>query len=203
MSALLFAADPSIRCCGWNVFDIDTAAPIAAGAIVTASHVGPDAYSLEKQKDAAENAGRIFDGIRALLDRHRPDVFALETPLGSQDAIAAALMARAHTAVVLAIRAWSRSDRPIYVSSYGAKWAATGTKKPKDAKGDVRRAVIARWGRELWDRLLRDVTTDAAREAAYDASAVALLALRLPQVRALRSDQQIAPPMNANEGRIP
>jgi len=203
MSAVLLTFDPSIRCCGHFACRVDDAEPVAAGALLTEPQVGRDAGGLAKQKDAAEQSVRLYRHVRELLDRYRPDVVALETPLGSQDAIAAALLARANTAVVCALNGWSVSDRPIYVSSYGAKWAATGTKRPKDPKGDVRRAVIARWGRDRWDALLASVRTDAGREAAYDASAVALLALRLPQVRALRSDQAIAPSATETAGGSP
>lgn len=191
MTPLLLALDPSLRCTGVVVCELAPPhALVEVAAIPTESRVDDAAPALLRVFDDARRGVELSYTLRELLAMH-PAValLALEAPLGSQDASAAAFLARANQAVVDAIDA-ARPDlaekrRIVFASSYAAKRAATGTKKPEDAKRDVRASVIRRWGPSAFERafVLGKIRGDRQREAVFDAAAVALLALEQPLVR--------------------
>jgi Holliday junction resolvasome RuvABC endonuclease subunit len=184
---MLLALDPSMRATGWVIVRIDTGELMRAGAIETEARCGRDDWALERVHDAGRCGLELAEAIQGLVNLlPHPSAVALEGPLGSQDAIAAADLARANQAVRCGIHfADLRPELVVTVSSYAAKRAATGTKRPKDPKGDVRRGVEARYGVERMATLASVARTLRGREGIYDAAAVAMRALKLGAVRAL------------------
>lgn len=195
---LLLALDPSMRATGWLAVHLVTRELVAGGCIETEAAVDPKAWALARQHDGARRAADLFDGLLRVVLGTVPRAIAVECPLGTKvaprrgdkdnSADALAKLFRGHTAAMCAIRAGAPHVRPISVSSFAAKRAATGSKTPEDAKAAVRYGVRRLWGPSAWDRVLVHLTTDRQREAVYDAGAVALCALEQPLVRALIED---------------
>lgn len=184
MTARLLALDPSLRATGWVIVSIETGDIVDAGAIETEGRCARDDWALERVHDAGRCGIQIARAVAELVISLGPRaVVALEGPLGSQDAVAAADLARANQAVRCGCFFGNPSLPVLTVSSYAAKKAATGTKKPKNAKADVRRGVERRYGIEPMARRASVARTQRGREGIYDATAVALVALNQRVVR--------------------
>lgn len=196
---VILCLDPSVRCSGWCVLDLDPRhALLGAGACRT--EPGETASTLARVLDEAHRAARWATTLADLLRRYDVALVAAEAPMGSKDVRAAAYLARANQAVVDAV-ALTRPElvaqrRLMFVSSFGAKHAATGSRRPGrptgrrgggergSAKAEVREGVRRRWGPSVWDAALAGLRGPEC-EAAYDAAAVGLCALEQPLVRAL------------------
>jgi Holliday junction resolvasome RuvABC endonuclease subunit len=187
----LLAFDPSIRACGWFALDVDTWTAIEAGAIETIATASSNDWAIERVLADASDGWTICSGVARIVRRLEPAAIAMEAPQGAQDARAAALLARANQAVYDGIRSAAPHIRPLFVSAHAAKWAATGAKRPKGGKAEVREAVSARFGRARMAELSAKAKSPAGIEGIYDAGAVALLAMRLPQVKALRAQNEL------------
>lgn len=190
--AILLIFDPSPRGTAWWAHDIDAHEPIRAGALELPR--GPDlnAYTIEDVRDDARAfALRVSRPIVRLIERFEPVAFAVETPLGAQSYQAATGLARAHQAVVDAIAIGAPelfdSRHVHFLSAHGGKWAATGRKMPKGGKAAVHEAVANRFGRTRMAELASNAKSEPGREGIYDCAALALLAMRLPGVKALRT----------------
>jgi Holliday junction resolvasome RuvABC endonuclease subunit len=190
----LLAFDPSMRATGWFVLDLETMRARAGGAIEPLALASRDDWGLERLADDARCGRELCAAVTRLCGLYEPNVIALEAPLGAQDARAAAVLARSNQAVVDGIWCGARSMKPFYVSSHAAKWAATGAKRPKNGKADVQQGVIDRFGRTRMSELAASAKSPAGREGVYDAAAVALLAARLPEVRALLAQERVSEP---------
>ena len=205
MSApLLLGCDPSLRAAGWAVVELSASTPpiVAVGCCRTKRSAELAALirrlkrakkkipALPRQVDATKRASAIAEAHAEVLREHqRIEVISIETPLGAQDASAAWAMARGHQAVASACRLVRPDLAPFYVSSHGAKWAATGEKVPKGGKDAVRAAVKLRWGPTVVGELLAGFDAVEA-EAITDALAVALLTMRTRAVRFLMMESE-------------
>lgn len=203
---LLLAFDTSLACTGWLALTCDGAELVEAGSIVTTSGVPRDEYFLLRMRDDAYRAYALKRAVDALAWRWdgRLSVVAMESPSGvphskkrgakhgAPDAFAFGKMVRAQQAVLDGLDPSSTGLRPIFVSVYAAKAAATGKKRPKGGKAAVAAAVRKRWPASQWERVLADVATERDREAVFDAAAVALEAIKHPAVRLAAEDHQRA-----------
>ena len=194
---LLLAIDPSLRCTGWLLVALDgTAELVAAGAVQTEPHAAQKDPFILRMRDDAYAAYALQRGIEEVVAAY-PSIeqVAIENLTGPHtrrrrgtkrcpacgddgarmDTFAFAKGARAQQAILAALHPGDTGLRPLFVSTYAAKESATGRRRPKRGKNDVADRVRARWGAPAWDRVIRG---DAgAREAIYDAGAVALFAL--------------------------
>lgn len=186
---------------------------VEAACCITKPRVGQDGWALERAHDDSRCAAELFDWVLETARRHPGIVaIALEVPVGVPymptrkrmpdgrvitktlpDADAAAKLASARQALVLACRVARPDLRPIFVSVHAAKEASTGSKVPgrrkkgetqkPDSKALVRAGVRRIYGASQCEHAMRHLTTEVAREAAYDALSVGLVALRDPGVR--------------------
>lgn len=192
MTPLLLALDPSLRCTGGVLVTLDGRADLVDAWAVETEAEPTAGHALAEQHAQGRRAGDLFAGLLARLEPHRGRiaVVAIETPLGAKDAGAAWAMARSNAVVHCALAVVAPHLRPMAVSAFEAKLAATGQKVPEDGKRAVAEAVRRRWGIDAWLPLLP--STPRGQEAVYDAAAVALVALRTKAARLVIRDHAAA-----------
>ena len=216
---LLAAFDPSLRMSAFAAITLDgELTPVHASACPTTPNVKRGDYFIRRQLDDAKRGRAIHRWAVALLQRHYTAGFwiaaiAIEAPSGiptsfakpkkgdpprpkgwrpPQDAQAFGKMVRGGQAVFDACAATSVLD-PVFVSTYGAKEAATGEARPKDGKIEVERGVRRLFGPTVIDELYRSLKGGREGQLGVcDALAVALGALTSTPVLAVIEDYRRA-----------
>jgi hypothetical protein len=193
---LLLSIDPSLRASAWIRNRIVDGEPVDAGAIESVSAFADDAgdvWALDELLDDARCATTSMEAIASLVVDPRVAAVALEAgPLGAKNPRALSTMVRANQAVICGAKMGNalreREGLPrveiALIAAAAAKQAATGARRPKNGKADVRVGVEHRYGVERMAHLASCARTTRGREGVYDAAAVAMRALRLGVIRA-------------------
>lgn len=215
---VLVGFDPSLRATAFAAVTLDgNLTPVAVGACPTNPSTKRGDYFLLRQLDDAKRARRVYrwtvEAICSIPVAYCVRAVAMESPSGiptsfvrqkpgapprpkgwrpPQDAQAFGKMVRGGQAVFDALDECFDGD-PVFVSTYGAKEAATGSARPKGGKKEVEQSIKRLFAREELERLLATVQGGATgREGVYDAFAVVLGALGSVPVRAAIEDYRRA-----------
>jgi crossover junction endodeoxyribonuclease RuvC len=175
----ILAIDGSLTATGMAVVHVGKVLPPACldSAFIATEPDAKAKHTYQADKDGLR-VDALIDVLLAMLDMHRPDVVAVESPAGSQHANSAKALGLVYGAIRGTLRA--RGITPIMVQAHHAKAAATGDQHA--TKSDVVTAMAARFPEaNLSDR----TNTKKRREAVADALSVACGALAEPTVQAL------------------
>lgn len=221
---ILVGFDPSLRCSGAAGVTLDgELSPVLASALRTRPTTSRGDWFLLRQLDDLKAGRQVYGWALGVLEEPPAGYFvaavAMEVPSGiptsfvrpkpgeaprpkgwrpPQDAQAFGKLVRGGQAVYdAAAEAWGRDVA--VVSTYAAKEAATGSKRPKGGKAEVERSVRRLFGPEALDALVGSMVKDE-REAVADALAVCLGAMASVPVRAAIQEHAIATAASAGSG---